>query len=198
VRPNRGSPHNGASNERGRSAGRAPALDAWLPDPAVRVAHRRASPAPPESLWAAARSVRLRDTRVLGRLVRWRIPGLPREGTYDEIFRSPPFVPLEEHPHALVSGLCGRIWTLARDYPTLADPEEFRRWGEPGTARVLFANWVQPEAGGGAVIVSETRVAAVDREGRLGLLAVRPLIAAFSNLIGGEALAVAVRLADRR
>jgi hypothetical protein len=172
------------------------ALDAWLADPAVRVAHRRTADAAPEALWAAARSVRLSDTRILGRLVRWRIPGLPRTQTYDELFRSPPFVVLEEQAHALVSGLCGRLWTLERDYAALAGPEDFGRWAEPGTARVLYANWVTPAQDGGAVISSETRVAPVDRAGRRGLVAVRPLIATFNHLIGGEALTLAVRRAE--
>ncbi len=54
-----------------------PDLDDWLADPALRIAHRCEAEAGPAQLWEAARSVRLADTRVLGRLVRWRIPGLP-------------------------------------------------------------------------------------------------------------------------
>src|SRR2546423_1045056 len=50
-------------------------LDAWLSDPAIRFCHRRESSASPDALWAAAREVRLRDAGLLGRLVRWRIPG---------------------------------------------------------------------------------------------------------------------------
>ena len=42
-----------------------------------------------------------------------------------------------------VSGLCGRIWTLARDYPRLSGPEAFRDWDERGTVRVLFAHWAE-------------------------------------------------------
>ena len=37
-----------------------------------------------------------------------------------------------------VSGLCGRIWTLTRDYPRLDGPDAFRAWDEPGTVRVLL------------------------------------------------------------
>ena len=52
-------------------------LDAWLGAPAVRTHHRRSAAAPAEALWDARdRSVRLDETRTLGRLVRWRIPGL--------------------------------------------------------------------------------------------------------------------------
>ena len=79
-----------------RQSSSPPDLDRWLPDPAIRVAHRREASASPDRLWEAARSVQLSDTRLLGRLVRWRIPGLPSDLTFDELFRSPPFLVLAE------------------------------------------------------------------------------------------------------
>ena len=99
-------------------------LDSWLPGAAVRTVQRRSASAAPDALWAAAGSIRLADTRRLGRMVRWRIPGLDGALHYHEMFRTYPFVVLEESACGLVSGLCGRIWTLARDYPTLADAAE--------------------------------------------------------------------------
>lgn len=144
-------------------------------------------------LWAAARSVRLSDTRALGRLIRLRIPGVPSTLPYDELFRSPPFTVLHEDESTLLSGVVGRIWTIRRDYPGLSGPDEFRHWSGRGTVRVLFALWVEQPGPGVSALVSETRVAAVDRRGRLGLLAVRPLISASQNLIASEALDVAVR-----
>jgi hypothetical protein len=175
-----------------------PDLDHWLPDPAIRVHHRREAAVPDTELWQAARTVRVADTRVLGRLLRWRIPGTPASIAYDELFREPPFTVLDEGEGALVSGLVGRIWTLRRDYPSLAGPDEFRSWSAPGTARVVYANWVEPTGADRATLVSETRVAANDREGRGGLAAVRPLVAAFHPLIGREALGVAARRAEAR
>jgi hypothetical protein len=169
-----------------------PALDTWLPDPTVRVRHSRESSAPPSRLWEAARTVRLQDTRRLGPLVRWRIPGTPSDISFDELFRRPPFVVLEEGDAALASGIVGRIWTLRRDYPQLRDPDEFRAWSRPGTARVLFANWIEDDA-----LVSETRVEAFGVQGRLGVRAVRPVIRAFQGLIGSDGIATAVRLAER-
>ena len=106
----------------------APDLDKWLAKPALHVVHHRESSVPAAELWQAAQTVRVSDTARLGRLVRWRIPGLARDLTYDELFRRPPFIVLEEGEHALVSGLVGRIWTLRRDYPELASSEEFARW----------------------------------------------------------------------
>ena len=100
--------------------------------------------ASPEALWDAAREVRLRDTRTLTRLVRWRIPGVSDGQTFTELFSNYPFTLLDEGDVWSVSGLCGRIWTLSRDYPRLSGPEEFRAWDEPGTVRVLFAHWAEP------------------------------------------------------
>jgi hypothetical protein len=176
-----------------------PDLDRWLADPALRVTHRRSSTASPDELWEAAREVRLRDVGALGRLVRLRIPGLESEARFDEVFRCSPFMVLRSADRMLISGLVGKIWTLRRDYPSLDEPDEFRSWSTPGTVRVLFANWVEPVVSGdGAALVSEARIAATDMRGRLGLAAVRPLVAASEHLIASEGIRAAVRLAERR
>jgi hypothetical protein len=169
-------------------------LDAWLPDPAVRTHHRRSAGADPGTVWSAARTLPLADTRRLGRLVRWRIPGLARDLTYGELFRAYPFVVLDEGEQHLVAGLCGRIWTLARDYPRLSGPDDFAAWDEPGTVRVLFGHWVEPN-GAGAELVSEARVQPTDRTSSLRLRALWKVIGPFERLVGGEALSAAVRRA---
>jgi hypothetical protein len=174
-----------------------PDLDDWLPDPALRVAHSRESSADPGRLWAAARRLRLGDTSVLGRLVRWRIPGIAAESTFDQLFRAPPFAILQELDGLLVSGLVGRIWTLRRDYPLLAGPEEFREWSTPGTARVVFANWIEAAGPRRTLLASETRVQAFGAQGRIGVAAVRPLVVGFQQLVGSDGIAAAVRLAER-
>ena len=92
-------------------------LDPWLPRAAIRTYHRRASTADADELWQAAVALRLSDTRALGRLVRWRIPGTAADQSFGELLRAYPFTVLEEDRNLLISGLCGRIWTLARDYP---------------------------------------------------------------------------------
>jgi hypothetical protein len=176
----------------------APNLDKWLPDPALRVIHRRESSVSAAELWRAAREVRLSETALLGRLVRWRIPGLARDPGYDELFRQPPFMVLEEGEHALVSGLVGRIWTLRRDYPELGSPEEFMDWSRGGTARVVIANWATDRNGGGSVLTAEARVESVGAQGRLGVAAVRPVVRAFQNLVGSDGINAAVRRAEAR
>jgi hypothetical protein len=176
----------------------APDLDKWLPKPALRVAHRRESSVSAAELWQAAREVRLADTAVLGRLVRWRIPGLARDLAYDGLFRQPPFMVLEEGDHALVSGLVGRIWTLRRDYPRLTSPEEFAQWSRGGTARVVIANWAQERDDGGSVLAAEARVEPVGAQGRIGVAAVRPVVRGFQHLVGSDGINAAVRRAERR
>jgi hypothetical protein len=173
-----------------------PDLDQWLPDPAVRVIHRRQSSAPADRLWEAARELRLADTRLLGRLIRLRIPGVAAASSFGELFCNPPFTVLIQGDRSLVSGLVGRIWTLRRDYPDLS-PEEYRDWSEAGTAKVLYAHWVRPTDSGRSELRSETRVQAFGVQGRLGLASVRPLIRAFEQLVGTDALAAAVRSAER-
>jgi hypothetical protein len=173
-----------------------PDLDAWLADATVRTHHVRSAAAAPDALWTAARAIRLADTRMLARLVRWRIPGTPEAGTYDQLFRAYPFTVLDEGARHLVSGLCGRIWTLQRDYPRLAGPAEFSEWDEPGTVRVLFAHWVTVAPDGRAQLRSEARVEPVDRQSALRLRALWAMIGRFEPLVGAEPLRLAARRAE--
>ncbi len=165
-------------------------LDDWLADPMVRSHHRRRSAAAPGDLWRAAGELRLSDTRTLGRLVRWRIPGTPPDQTYRALLAAYPFCVLDEGDGWTLSGLCGRIWTLQRDYPRLAGPQAFRDWDEPGTVRVLLAHWVEPD-GDGSALYSEARVAPVDRRAGLRLRSLWTVIGPFERLIGAEPLALA-------
>lgn len=171
-------------------------LDAWLPDPAVRTHHARSAAAGPDELFHAASTIRLSETRTVGRLVRWRIPGTPAHLTFTEMFERYPFTVLESGDNRFLAGLCGRIWTFRRDYPRLGDASEFQGWDEPGTVRVLFAHWSEPAGGGRSRIVSETRVEPVDRRAALRLRALWAVVGRFEPLIGSEPLALAVRRAE--
>lgn len=168
-----------------------PDLDHWLARPTLRIAHAHETDADADALWAAARSVTMQEAGLLGRLVRWRIPGVDGTVTFDALFRNAPFIVLQDSGRTLVSGLVGRIWTLRRDYPQLSDPDEYRVWSTGGTARVLFAHWVEDTG-----LFSEVRVEAFGARGRAGVAAVRPLIRAFHHLIFSDGLAVAARRAE--
>jgi hypothetical protein len=172
------------------------ALDAWLPDPQVRTCHRRTSAAGPDALWAAANAVRLDDTRTIGRLVRWRIPGVPWDQSFAGMLAQTPFTVLDAGEHHMISGLCGRIWTLARDYPHLDGPDDFCSWDAPRTVRVVLANWVETDDDGASAIVSEARVAPTDRIAAMRLKALWMVVGPFERLIGAESLAAAVAAAE--
>jgi hypothetical protein len=171
-------------------------LDPWLPRAAIRTYHRRASTADADELWQAAVALRLSDTRALGRLVRWRIPGTAADQSFGELLRAYPFTVLEEDRNLLISGLCGRIWTLARDYPALVDSAAFRDWHEAGTVRVAFAHWIAPCPDGGSELASEARVQPVDRAAALRLRVLWRVVGPFDRLVGAEALTAAVRRAE--
>jgi hypothetical protein len=172
-------------------------LDAWLPDPQICVRHRRDAAADPDALWSAARAVRLDETRTIGRLVRWRIPGVPADETFAGLLAHEPFTVLDEGERWSVSGLCGRIWTLAHDYPRIEAPAAFSAFDEPRSVRVLFAHQVTPGKNGTSTIVSEARVAPTDRIATARLRALWLVVGPFERLIGAEPLALAAAAAER-
>jgi hypothetical protein len=175
-----------------------PELDALLPDPDVRTSHRRSAAAGPDELWAAAQTVRLDDTRTICRLVRWRIPGVPESQSFAGLLSHYPFAVLAAGERWSISGLCGRIWTLARDYPPVESAQQFRAFAEPRSVRVLFAHWVQDDGGGRSTLFSEARVAPTDRVAAMRLRALWVVVGPFERLIGAEPLALAVARAEGR
>jgi hypothetical protein len=173
-------------------------LDAWLPKPHIRTCHERAARATPRALWDAAQAVRLDQTRTIGRLVRWRIPGVPAGQTFSGLLAEAPFTVLAADEHCSISGLCGRIWTLARDYPPIDGPTEFLDYDEPRSVRVLFAHWVRDDGDGRSTLFSEARVAPTDRLAAARLRALWVVVGPFERLIGAEPLALAAARAEGR
>jgi hypothetical protein len=174
-----------------------PDLDRWLPDPQVRTLHRRSTERDPDRLWDAAQSVRLRDAPILGRAVGWRIPGTSLDLAFRDLLRRYPFSVIAEGTRWTVSGMCGRIWTLRRDYPRIDGAKDFLAWDEPGTARVLLAHWIE---GGGhrqSALVSETRIKPIDGRARLRIRALWALVGHFEPLIEREALRSAAQRAEQ-
>lgn len=171
-------------------------LDDWLCEPSVRTVRTRSARASADGLWSAALTVRLRDTGRLGPLVRWRIPGVSSQITYRDMLRKPPFTLLAEGSYYSLSGLCGRIWTLKRDYAPINDARDFASFDEPGTVRVLFAHWVRAVGNQEAVLVSESRVKPVDKSAALRLRALWAIVGIFEPLIATEPLALAASIAE--
>ncbi len=172
-------------------------LDAWLPDAEIVTRHQREVVVGVDELWAAARGVRLDQTRTIGRLVRWRIPGVPADQSFMGLLAEEPFTVLDEGEHHSISGLCGRIWTFTRDYGELSNPGDFLAWDAPHTVRVLFGHWVKPGPGDGAsTLFSEARVGPTDRIATIRLRALWLAVGPFERLIGAEALALAATHAE--
>jgi hypothetical protein len=174
-----------------------PNLDVWLPDPQVRTRHRLTAEAEADRLWHAAETVRLRDAPTLGRAVRWRIPGTRSELSFRDLFRQYPFAVIEEGARWSVSGMCGRIWTLRRDYPRIRGADDFMAWDQRGTVRVLLAHWVEGDGQGQNALVSEARIKPVNGQAGLRLRALWAVVGHLERLIGGEVLRVAVSRAAR-
>jgi hypothetical protein len=174
-----------------------PDLDVWLPDPQVRTRHRVSAEADADRLWHAAERIRLRDAPTLGRAVRWRIPGTTSDLLFRDLFRHYPFAVIDEGTRWSVSGMCGRIWTLSRDYPRIEGAEDFLAWDRRGTVKVLLAHWIEPVRPGENALVSEARIKPVNGQAGLRLRALWAVVGHFERLIGGEVLRVAVRRAAR-
>jgi hypothetical protein len=174
-----------------------PELDQWLPNPQVRTRHRFSAEAEADRLWHAAESVRLRDAPTLGRAVRWRIPGTTPDLRFRDLFRQYPFAVIDEGARWSVSGMCGRIWTLRRDYPRIAGMEDFLAWDERGTVRVLLAHWIEGDGPNQNALVSETRIQPVNGRAGLRLRGLWAVVGHLERLIGGEVLRVAARRATQ-
>jgi hypothetical protein len=173
-----------------------PDLNEWLPEPQVRTRHRHSADVDADRLWDAAGTVLLSDAPVLGRAVRWRIPGTSSDVSFRNLFRRYPFAVIAEGSHWSVSGMCGRIWTLQRDYPQIEGADDFLAWQEPNTVRVLLAHWIEQEGPARSALVSESRIQPVDGRARLRMRALWALVGHFDSLIEGEALRRAAQRAE--
>jgi hypothetical protein len=87
--------------------------------------------------------------------------------------------------------MCGRIWTIRRDYPRIEGAEDFLAWDEPGTVKVLLADWVESDGPRRNALVSEARIEPADRQAGLRLRALWAVLGHLERLIGSEVLRVA-------
>ena len=128
--------------------------------------------------------------------MRWRIPGTPSDLSFGDLFRQYPFAVIAEGSRSSVSGMCGRIWPLRRDYPRIEGAEDFLAWEGPDTARVLLAHRIEPDGPGRNALVSEARIKPVDREAGFRIRALWAVVGHFERLIDAEALRPAARRAE--
>lgn len=159
-------------------------LDEWLPDFDVRERHVRVVPADPETAFAAALGVPIAPDRLVATL--YRLRGLPAGGTIESVLRGLGFGELRRTPTSLVLGAAGRPWA----------PREHRlaplaRAGA-GQVRMALALWAEPVEDG-ALLSTETRVAAVDASARRAFRRYWLAVAPFSALIRRRWLAAAER-----
>jgi hypothetical protein len=174
-----------------------PSLDDWLPEHEIRLHHARTSSAPPERLWEAASELRIAETPTMRRLIRWRLgPHAPdADTTYRELFRSGIFMLLDEGDLFSVSGVAGRIWHPTGEYARLESPADYRKYDQPGTAKVAILNRVR-EHERGSEIVSESRVRVHGRRTRMVFRGSWAVMRPFSRFVPHEVLAAAVKRAE--
>jgi hypothetical protein len=173
-------------------------LDDWLPEHQVHMRYSRAARVSPDELWNAAMQVRLRDTRTMRRVIRWRLGrhAPPPDTTYRDLFRSGIFTLLEDGERYSVSGAAGRIWSPSGDYAHFESAADYKQWSQPGTAKVAFLTEVRDHERG-SEIVSEARVHIQGRRARIAFRGLWAVVGRFGWLIGGEVLAAVVRRAER-
>jgi hypothetical protein len=159
-------------------------LDEYLPVYDVRERHERRVLATPALAVAAA----LRTPVAPDALVRtlFRLRGLPGGGSVHGALRAIGLAPLVEEPDCVVLGAAGRPWS-PRSPLTPFDQ------AGPGQVRVVFDITATAAADGGSLLVTETRVAAMDAKARRALRAYWLAVGPFSALIRRRWLAAAER-----
>lgn len=169
-------------------------LDKFLPDWRLRQVDRIDVPAPPDRTWDTVRGLdfyqlgfvkglfwlRTLPDRLLGRGEK-----MPPRMTIDDIFNipEPGFRLLEERPGREVAlGAIGQVWKLK--IPFLEVPAwEWRRFHDPGFAKVAWSLSVDPLPGGGSTLKTDVRVTATDEASWRKFRAYWTLIGPFSHAI---------------
>jgi hypothetical protein len=116
-----------------------------------------------------------------------RMRGIRARATLDDLRVVLGFDELERTPTTLVAGGAGRPWRPGGNVRPFAE-------AGPGTVRMAIAFWAEPD-GGGSLLVTETRVAAVDEAARRAFGRYWRLIRPFSGLIRRLWLRAAARRA---
>jgi hypothetical protein len=166
---------------------RVPAIDTLLPEFDAAERHEGRLLVPPERALAAALATRVASDPIVCLLFRLR--GLPTGGTFENGFPLVGFEVLERTPTEIVFGMSGAPWRPGGQLGRFAEPR-------PGTVKMAMDLRAEPLPGGGSLLVTETRVAAVDERARRSFLRYWRLVAPFSALIRRRWLAAIARSAE--
>jgi hypothetical protein len=158
-------------------------LDEFLPDYDVRERHARHVAASPTDAVAAALGIPIAPDGIVRGLFRLR--GLSRGGSVYGTIRALGFAELVHEPDCVVVGAAGRPW--ARRGELVA----FDKAG-PGQVRMLLGISATPD-GDGALLVTETRVAAPDAGTRRAFRRYWLAVGPFSGVIRRRWLVAAER-----
>jgi hypothetical protein len=158
-------------------------LDEVLPEYDVRERHERRVDATPELAVAAALGIPVAPDAIVRALFRLR--GLGRGGSVLGAVRAMGFAELVREPDCVIFGVSGRPWTPRGGLAP------FDKAG-PGQVRMAVELSALPD-GDGALLVTETRVAAMDAGARRAFRRYWLAVGPFSALIRRRWLAAAER-----
>jgi hypothetical protein len=160
-------------------------LDEFLPEYDVRERHERRVPGTPELAVAAALGAPVAPDALVRTLFRLR--GLPGGGSVLGAIRALGFVELVREPACVVLGAAGRPWS-----PRGGKLVPFERAGA-GQVRLALELAAVPDVKNASLLVTETRVAAVDPAARRAFRRYWLAVGPFSGLIRRRWLAAAER-----
>lgn len=158
-------------------------LDELMPEWDVRERHERRVPASPHDAVAAAIGIPIAPDGIVGALFRLR--GLPGDGSLHGAMHALGFEQLVCEDECVVLGAAGRPWSPRGRIGRIST-------AGPGEIRMLF-EISATEAENGAVLCTETRVAAVDAGARRAFRRYWLVIGPFSGLVRRRWLAAAER-----
>jgi len=178
-------------------------IDEFMPRWDERERHKKVVDASPAQVDAALRGLRDGDlplTRLLmgvRTLLAPRRP--PRDGTLFEEVQRLGFTVLAEAPlEEVVLGVAGRFWRPRGDgIDPLDGPEAFRAYSRPGSVKATWNFLLVPE-GAATRVVTETRIAATDAEGRRKFRLYWRIVMPGSALIRRDMLRVLARRAPEQ
>jgi len=174
-------------------------LDSYLAGYDFGERHENVIKGSPEQVMASLKAVRVEDIRIWQTLMRIRVMlfgGAPVRRNQPAttaplltLMQQPGsgFLLLEERPFEIVMGMAGRPWAN-QGAPGVHDAETWRAFHEPGSIRVAFNFRVEDMGRGESRLITETRIAGTDDEGRSRMARYWRVIYPGSGLIRREIL----------